>query len=126
MKTIKQTVIAMGILSVATSTLMSGPVITVQIPVPAPVITVQPAVPETYAWDGQEYVGVVGTQYYYLGPSKVWLPLDAPHLKRFHDWEKVHADWRTHATRNQLYRRDAQGHDVPFHDDHSHDHDHDH
>ena len=36
------------------------------------------------------------------------------------DWERVHADWRDHAIRNELYRRDAHGHDVPVRDDHAH------
>jgi len=123
MKTIKQTIVSLGIISVATLSLMAGPVVTVPIPVPAPVI-VEPAVPESYAWDGSEYVGVVGTQYYYLGPNKVWLPLDDSRSKRFHEWERGHADWRTHAVRNDRYRRDAHGHDVPLHDDRGHDHDH--
>ena len=130
MNTTKKIIIAMGVSSLAALPLMAGPVVTVQVPAPAvtvqvsaPAVTVE-AVPDTYAWDGSEYVGVVGDQYYYLGPGNVWLALDAPRLARFHDWEKVHADWRVHATRNELYRHDSHGHDVPFHDDHDHDHDH--
>jgi hypothetical protein len=116
--------IAMGVSSLATLTLMAGPSISVQIGVPppppvvvapAPAVTVE-AVPDDYVWDGYEYVGVVGTQYYYLGPDKVWLVMDAPRVVRWHDWEAHHADWRAHAIRNELYRRDAHGHEVPFHD----------
>jgi hypothetical protein len=89
--------------------------------VPAPAVTVEAAVPDSYVWDGTEFVGVVGDQYYYLGAGNVWLPFDSVRVARFHDWEKVHADWRTHVTRNELYRHDAHGHDVPRHDDHGHD-----
>jgi hypothetical protein len=83
-------------------------------------------VPDSYVWDGTEFVGVVGTDYYYLGPDHIWLRADAPRLARFHDWERGHADWRAHAIRNDLYRHDARGHVVPYHnngghDDHGHD-----
>ena len=123
----------MGVSSLAAWTSMSGPVVTVQ--VPAPVVTVQtPAVavtvgpvPDTYVWDGYEYVGMVGAQYYYLGPGNVWMVCDAPRLTRWHDWEKAHADWHDHAIRNVNYRRDAQGHEAPRHDEPGHDgHDKDH
>jgi hypothetical protein len=120
-----------GMSSLATLTLIAGPIITVQVPapvvtvqVPAPAVTVQ-AVPDTYVWDGSEYVGVIGAQYYYLGAGNVWLVLDSGRAARFHDWERGHADWRTHAIRNELYRHDAQGHEVPLHDDHGHDINHD-
>lgn len=79
---------------------------------PAPVVTV--AVPDTYVWDGSEYVGMVGSSYFYLGPGDVWLAMDGPRLARFHDWEHHHADWRDHATRNERYRKDARGHEVPM------------
>jgi hypothetical protein len=98
------------------------PSVVIQAPVPAPpVVTVETTVPDDYVWDGSEYVGVVGSQYYYLGPDHVWLTLDAPRLARFHGWERGHADWRTHAIRNELYRHDAHGHDVPRHDAPRHD-----
>lgn len=125
----------MGISGLAALPLMAGPaivvqvpapVVTVQVPAPAPpAVTVDIAVPDTYIWDGVEYVGVVGGQYYYLGPGDVWLSLDADRLARWHDWEKIHADWRDHAIRNDLYRHDAHGHVVPRHDDVSHDVSHD-
>jgi len=63
-----------GITGLATLTSMSGPVVIVQPPapvvtvqVPAPVITV--AVPDAYVWDGFEFVGIVGMDYFYLGQS---------------------------------------------------------
>jgi hypothetical protein len=118
----------MGISSLATLTLIAAPplvvvqvpvpAITVQVPAPpAPAVTVEITVPDTYAWDGVEFVGVVGTQYYYLGPDNVWLSLDTVRVARFHDWEKDHADWRTHAIRNELYRHDAHGRAVPLRDE---------
>jgi hypothetical protein len=129
----KLVVLALGIITLAALPAMAGGVgIGVQINVPAPVVvapapvvTVQ-TVPDSYVWDGTEYVGVVGSQYYYLGPDNVWLTLDAPRLARFHEWEGGHADWRAHAIRNERFRHDAHGHDVPFHEDHGGDHDHDH
>jgi hypothetical protein len=137
----KKIIIVMGISSLAALPLMAGPSVTIQVGVPPPpaVVVQAPvpavtvvAVPDTYVWDGTEYVGVVGTQYYYLGPGNVWLTLDAGRMARWHDWEKAHADWRTHAIRNELYRHDAHEHVVPRPDDRSHDkdrdkdHDHDH
>jgi hypothetical protein len=107
----------------------SAPAVVVQPPVavqpsvviPAPGISVNIGVPETYTWDGYEYVGVIGSQYYYLGPGNVWTILPADRLTRFRVWEKEHHDWRDHAIQNQLYRRDALGHDHPRND---HDGDH--
>ena len=92
-------------------------------PPPSPQVTVQTApatvvaVPDTYVWDGTEYVGVVGTDYFYLGSNNVWVPLDSSRMTRWHDWERTHTDWRQHATRNVQYRRDAQGHDHPWSND---------
>src|SRR5579863_3586152 len=37
---------------------------------PPPVVEVAPVmIPDSYMWDGYEYVGLVGDQYYYLGPG---------------------------------------------------------
>jgi hypothetical protein len=74
-------------------------------------------VPEAYTWDGVEYVGLVGDQYFYLGPGNVWLVAGPDRLARFHGWEGGHPDWRSHATRNDRYRKDAHGHVQPRHDD---------
>jgi hypothetical protein len=127
MKTITKVVITMGISSLATLKLMSGPSvgITVQVPVPpppAPSITVEVGVPDFYVWDGYEYVGVIGSQYYYLGPDHVWLVCEPFRLGRFHHWERGHVDWREHAIRNEHFRRDAGGHEHPWHEDHDHGH----
>jgi hypothetical protein len=74
-----------------------------QIVVSSPAATIT-AAPDSYVWDGSEYVGVVGTQYYYLGPGNVWMVMDPPRLHRFQGWEKGHPTWRTHATHNVRYR----------------------
>ena len=73
-------------------------------------------VPDSYAWDGYEYVGFVGDQYYYLGPGHVWLFCEPFRLERFHGWERGHADWRSHAIRNDRYRTDRNGHVQPRRD----------
>jgi hypothetical protein len=86
---------------------------------PAPVMDVSVGVPDDYVWDGYEYVGVVGDQYYYLGPGNVWLVADPFRLDRFHGWEHGHPDWRGHAIRNDRYRADRSGHVHPRND---HDH----
>ena len=124
-KTKKLIILAIGVPSLAALPSLAGPEIGVQITVPAPVVvapapavTVQ-TVPDSYVWDGTEYVGVVGSQYYYLGAGNVWLTLDGPRMTRFHAWEGHHADWRIHAIRNERYRRDAHGHEVPFRDVHA-------
>ena len=90
---------------------------------PPPVVYVAPApepvvmIPDSYAWDGYEYVGLVGDQYFYLGPGNVWLFCEPFRLERFHGWERGHADWREHAIRNDRYRTDRNGHLQPRHDD---------
>jgi|SRR5579862_6308486 len=142
MKTKRQTVkviaLAIAITGQATVTSVSGPVVTVQVPAPvvtvqapAPAITITMVVPDTYVWDGFEFVGVVGNQCLYLGDGGYWLPCDTLRLRRFHTWEKANADWRAHAIENVRYRVDARGHIHPWHgdkhsdrDDHGHDRDH--
>jgi hypothetical protein len=84
---------------------------------PPPAVYAAPAmVPDSYAWDGYEYVGFVGDQYYYLGPGNVWLFCDPFRLERFHGWESGHADWRSHTIRNDRYRTDRNGHVQPRRD----------
>jgi hypothetical protein len=91
------------------------PVVTVApVVVTGPSVAVEPVmVPESYTWDGVEYVGLVGDQYYYLGPGNVWLVAGPDRLAFFHGWERGHPDWRNHATRNDRFRRDARGHEQP-------------
>jgi hypothetical protein len=86
---------------------------------PAPVIVAEPPVavmiPDNYVWDGYEYVGFVGGQYFYLGPGNFWLVCDPFRLDRFHGWEGGHPDWRNHAIRNDRFRADRNGHVQPRH-----------
>jgi hypothetical protein len=79
---------------------------------PAPVEPVM--VPDSYVWDGVEFIGVVGGAYFYLGPGNVWLACDPVRLERFHGWERHHPDWRDHAIRNDRFRKDAHGHIQPM------------
>ena len=80
---------------------------------PPPAVTVG-GVPDSYISDGDEFVGVIGTDYFYLGSGNLWVPLDAARLEHFQAWEKDHPDWREHAVLNAKYRIDAQGHFVPL------------
>jgi hypothetical protein len=130
MKTAKIIAIAIGVSSLAVLPLLAGPVVTVQVPapavqvvvpapvvtVPAPAVTVDVGVPDTYVWDGVEYVGVIGGQYYYLGSGNVWIVAEPWRIDRFHGWERGHPDWRGHAVRNDRYRNDSHGHYQQRHD----------
>jgi hypothetical protein len=110
--------------------LMSGCVVrpyggvVVESPAPTPMAGVE--VPDDYVWEGYEYVGLVGGVYFYLGPGNVWFRCEPWRLERFHGWERYHPDWHNHAIHNDRYRRDAQGHEHPWHGDHGHDHDDEH
>ena len=76
----------------------------------APAVVVEPAyVPESYVWDGYEYVGFVNGGYFYLGPGNIWLACEPFRLERFHGWERLHPNWRAIAIRNDRYRADAHG-----------------
>ena len=88
-----------SIAAVATACSVSFTPARVYVPPPAPVV-VTVGVPDSYAWDGVEYVGVVGGQYMYLGPGGGWLVCDSFRLDRFHGWERGHPDWRRTAVRN--------------------------
>lgn len=90
-------------------------------PVPEPVIVAEPPepvmVPDSYAWDGYEYIGLVGGQYFYLGLGNVWLVAEPFRLERFHGWERDHPDWQNHAIRNDRFRTDRYGHVQPRRDE---------
>ncbi|HEV2320282.1 MAG TPA: hypothetical protein VGV18_11060 [Verrucomicrobiae bacterium] len=104
-------VTAMGFaMALANSSQAAGSTVVVTSP---SIVVSQPVaatpVPETYVWDGNEYVGVVGGQYYYLGPGNVWVVMDPPRLHRFQGWQREHRDWQAHATRNVRYRNVEHG-----------------
>ncbi len=81
-----------------------APVVEVVAPAPAVEVVAPVMIPETYVWDGIEYVGFVGGQYMYLGPGDVWMVCDPVRLERFHGWARYHPDWAHHAIRNEHYR----------------------
>ena len=119
---------------VAQTIVVHPPSVSVQTPPPPPVapgVSVEIGVPDNYVWDGQEYVGVIGDQYYYLAPGDVWMPMPQARIVFFHDWETHHHDWREHAIVNEKYRYDAHHKEHPYkghqdHDSDHHDRDHDH
>jgi len=125
MKNIKIIALATGLASLAGAALISGCVVSpygdVAVAAPAPAVTVAVGVPDDYVWDGYEYVGVIGGQYYYLGPGNVWIVCDPVRVARFHDYIGVHPDWHAHVIINERYRRDAGGHEHPWHENHSQD-----
>lgn len=61
-------------------------------------------VPSSYVWDGNQFVGAVGNQFYYLGPGSVWIPMDRGRMRNFRAWERAHPHWRSWATPNVRYR----------------------
>ena len=114
MNMINRTKMMMGLGGLAVATLISGCVVRpyggVDVYAPAPVVTVD-VYPNYYVWDGYEYVGIVGGQYYYLGPGEVWFRCEPFRVTRFHEWESYHSDWRAHAIYNNRYRHSYLAHD---------------
>jgi hypothetical protein len=108
------------------------PTVVITAPAPPPPTTVM-VVPDTYIWDGDEYVGVVGDQYYYLGPNSIWIVMDPVRLHRFQGYMHDHPDWRGHMVKNEKYRdhdrdrdrdRTEPMHNQPMNDHKDHDFDH--
>jgi hypothetical protein len=93
---------------------VTPPTVVVAAPAPAPVVVV--AAPADYYWDGTEYVGLVGDQYYYLGSDNTWIICDPIRLHRFQGWQHDHPDWHAHPTHNVNYHRMAgPPHPAPMH-----------
>jgi hypothetical protein len=117
MKNTKLMSTVLGVSGIAAMAFLSGCVVRpyggVTVEAPPAAVTVQVGVPDDYVWDGYEYVGFVGDQYYYLGPGNVWIVCDPVRLARFHNYVRVHPDWHVHATVNVRYRTDAHGHYQP-------------
>jgi len=89
-------------------------------PPPTVVVTTSPEpapIPDYYVWDGYEYVGSVGDNFYYLGPGNIWITCEPFRLERFHGWERQHGGWRGHAVRNDRFRNDGHGHGQPRRDE---------
>lgn len=91
------------------------PVATVQSPPPPVVAPVPPPtgyvtyVPEDYAWDGYEYVGVSGGQYVYWSGG-TWVLADPVIVARFQGWQHHHPEWRRHAMHYHREREELERH----------------
>jgi hypothetical protein len=123
MKTTNKIALLVGLSSVAALPVLARLSVVVGVPAPqvvvAPSVTVETTAPDGYVWDGEEYVGMVGTDYYYLGPDHYWRPFDSVREAHFNRWEAGHGDWREHMIHNEVYRNDihgAPGHDFPGHE----------
>ena len=79
------------------------PVVVYEQPAPGPPSVV--IVPDYYVLTEHGYIGWSGDRYMYLGPGSVWFFCDEFRLRRFHEWARVHRDYRDRAI-----RRD-RGHD---------------
>jgi hypothetical protein len=109
----------------------AGPTVIITAPAPPTVVITAPApppvtpvvvVPDTYIYDGDEYVGVVGGQYYYLGPGGAWVVMDPVRVHRFQVYVHDHPDWHGHMVHNVKYRgvEHVPAHAQPVHDTHDH------
>ena len=115
MKTKYMTAIAaMGLTLAAGLPCIAGPTVAEVTPRPVLITTAPVAeVPTVYVWDGSEYVGQVGANYYYLGPNKTWVKFDKPRQDRFDDWQKKNPGWRSHQIQNTRYRAHDMGQSHP-------------
>ncbi|MGO9200631.1 MAG: hypothetical protein ACLQM8_08825 [Limisphaerales bacterium] len=75
-------------------------------PSPPAVVPAPAYIPDSYVWDGYEYVGLCNGQYVCWSAGG-WLPCDAVILGRFHGWERYHPGWRRGAFR---YERGREPH----------------
>lgn len=121
-----------GVVWAMTLSSPAGPNIYITPPAPPTVIITAPAppppavvvvFPDYYIWDGDEYVGIVSDQYYYLGPDHVWIVMDPVRLHRFQIYVHDHPDWHGHMTHNVKYRSQDRDRDrdrtEPARDTHS-------
>jgi hypothetical protein len=83
-------------------------------PPPPPHVAVIGFVPDYCFWDGYEYVGWYGDQYYYWGPGRVWLICDPVRVQRVTVFINAHPDWSKRARPNLQYPVDASGHPQPL------------
>ena len=63
-------------------------------------------IPESYIWDGNEYVGWVGDRYVYYNGNR-WYACGPEQMARFHEYGRSHPDWRS---RSYRYERDRGPH----------------
>lgn len=67
-------------------------------PPPPPGVAVIGFVPDYCFWDGYEYVGWYGDQYYYWGPRRVWIICDPVRVEHVSVWMKTHPNQRIPAS----------------------------
>lgn len=67
---------------------------------PPPRYAVVEVFPDYYFWDDYEYIGWVGSRYYYWGPANSWIICDPVRVQRIVVWQQAHPDWRQQATPN--------------------------
>ncbi len=65
-------------------------------PPPPPNVAVVGFLPDYCFWDGYEYIGWVGTDYYYWSPRHVWVISDPVRVQRANVWMKAHPEWASH------------------------------
>lgn len=117
MKTTRYLAVWPGLAGLGVAALMSGCVMepygeggaVVVGPPPPPAVEVA-VYPDSYWWDGYEYIGIVGGDYYYLGPGNVWITCEPFRVERFREWQRVHPDWHERATVNERYHSVGPGH----------------
>jgi hypothetical protein len=97
-----------GIVYGMTLPCFAPPNVFITAPAPAPSSTIA-VVPDSYVWDGSEYVGIVAGQDYYLGPGDVWIPCSPAQVHRFQQYQASHPDWQSHMTTNEKYRYSNHG-----------------
>jgi hypothetical protein len=127
MKTTRKFALALVIFCMGTPALMTGCVYEG----PPANVAVVGIVPDYCFWDGFEYVGWYGGQYYYWGPNRVWIGCDPVRVQRVNVWVNAHPDWRTSVTTVAPARVIPAGHPEAVHVPparryyHEHDEDHD-
>ena len=129
MKIVGKTALVLAVAGLATSVFTSG--CADKEPPAPPHVAVVGFVPDYCFWDGYEYVGWYGDDYYYWGPNRVWVVCDPVRVQRVNVFIRAHPNWNVRARPNVQYPVDAHGHPQPLRapparHDHGRDHDHDH
>ncbi|HTV41986.1 MAG TPA: hypothetical protein VMF08_15490 [Candidatus Sulfotelmatobacter sp.] len=109
MKTNFKSVLSLAAIAFAVSLTNVGTAAVIVTPprvVAPPMVPMAPApgFPATYVWDGNEFVGMIGNQYYYLGPGNNWVIMDPVRMNRFRGWTRAHPGWRDRQIRNTRFR----------------------
>ena len=83
-------------------------------PSPPPRVAVVGFVPDYCFWDGYEYVGWYGDDYYYWGPHRTWIICDPIRVQHVKVYVQDHPNWGTRVRPNVQYPVDANGHPHPL------------